>query len=53
MEKSSSSGMGFLAFLGLLFIALKLMGYITWPWIWVLTSFWAPFGVFCLSWDLS
>lgn len=26
--------------LGLLFIALKLTGYITWPWVWILAPFW-------------
>jgi hypothetical protein len=26
--------------LGLLFIVLKLTGYITWSWVWVLAPFW-------------
>ena len=26
--------------LGVLFVALKLMGYIDWAWIWVLSPFW-------------
>lgn len=30
----------FPAALGLLFIGLKLAGYITWPWLWVLAPFW-------------
>ena len=29
--------------LGLIFITLKLMGTITWSWIWVLSPFWIPF----------
>lgn len=33
---------GFPALLGLLFIGLKLTGYITWSWVWVLSPFWVP-----------
>ena len=33
---------GFTSLLGLLFIALKLMGIITWSWWWVLAPLWAP-----------
>lgn len=29
--------MGFLGFLALLFIGLKLTGFIVWPWVWVLS----------------
>jgi hypothetical protein len=36
---------GFLAWLGLLFIGLKLTGYISWPWVWVLSPLWIPFSV--------
>ena len=32
--------MKFLDWLTLLFIALKLTGQITWPWIWVLSPIW-------------
>jgi uncharacterized membrane protein (DUF106 family) len=32
--------MKFLDWLTLLFIALKLTGQITWPWIWVLSPLW-------------
>lgn len=31
--------------LGLLFIGLKLTGYIAWSWLWVLAPFWLPFAV--------
>ena len=31
---------GFLGLLGGLFIALKLMGYISWSWLWVASPFW-------------
>ncbi len=33
--------------MGLLFIALKLTGQITWPWVWVTSPFWIP--VFCVA----
>jgi len=28
--------------LGLMFVAFKLSGTVTWPWVWVLAPFWAP-----------
>ena len=31
--------------LGLIFITLKLTGYITWSWLWVLSPFWIPIGL--------
>ena len=40
--ETSSGGMGFFGFLALLFIALKLTGYVTWSWVWVLSPIWAP-----------
>jgi hypothetical protein len=33
----SSGGMGFLGWLTILFITLKLTGFITWSWFWVLS----------------
>ncbi len=36
-SSSSSSGIGFPGLLTVLFIGLKLTGYINWPWIWVLS----------------
>lgn len=30
------------ALLGIVFIALKVMGYLTWAWIWVLAPIWIP-----------
>lgn len=41
-SSSSSSGIGFFGLLGVLFIALKLTGHITWSWLWVLAPIWAP-----------
>jgi hypothetical protein len=35
-----SSGMQFPGWLTILFIGLKLTGYITWPWVWVLSPLW-------------
>lgn len=40
-EKSSSSGgIGFFGLLGILFIGLKLTGYIDWSWWWVTAPLW-------------
>lgn len=41
--KTNSGGIGFPALLTLLFIGLKLTGYITWSWIWVLSPMWVVF----------
>ncbi len=40
-----TSGVSFLGLLTLLFIGLKLTGYITWSWIWVLAPLWIPMGI--------
>lgn len=37
---SSSGGIGFVGLLTILFIGLKLTGYITWSWWWVLSPIW-------------
>jgi hypothetical protein len=37
---NSNGGVGFVGLLTILFIALKLMGYITWSWWWVLSPIW-------------
>lgn len=31
--------------LGLIFITLKLTGYINWSWLWVLSPFWMPLAI--------
>lgn len=36
---------GFSGLLALLFIALKLLGYIDWSWVWVLAPLWIGFAV--------
>lgn len=47
-ETTSAAGMGFLGWLLLLFIGLKLTGYINWSWWWVLGPIWIPIGVILL-----
>jgi hypothetical protein len=39
------SGVGVSTLLGVLFVGLKLTGYITWPWVWVVAPFWIPWAV--------
>jgi hypothetical protein len=39
-SSSASGGIGFVGLLTLLFIGLKLTGYITWSWLWVLSPLW-------------
>ena len=40
--------MKFLPLLALLFIGLKLTGYIAWTWLWVTAPLWIPLGLFVL-----
>lgn len=40
-----SGGIGFFGLLGILFIALKLCGVVTWPWVWVLAPIWIPAAI--------
>ena len=42
-KSTASSGIGFTGLLAILFIALKLTGYITWSWLWVLAPIWITF----------
>ena len=39
-SSSSSGGIGFTGLLTIVFIVLKLMGYIAWSWWWVLSPLW-------------
>ena len=39
-ESTSSSGIGFAGLLTTVFITLKLIGEIDWPWLWVLSPIW-------------
>lgn len=45
MNNKNTGGVGFLGLLTLLFIGLKLTGYITWSWVWVLAPIWIPFSI--------
>jgi hypothetical protein len=40
-----SGGVGFTTLLALLFIGLKLTGYIAWSWVWVLSPIWIVFAL--------
>lgn len=44
-NSSSSSGIGFFGLLTILFIGLKLTGYIEWSWLWVLSPLWIPIAI--------
>lgn len=39
-SSSSSGGIGFVGLLTIVFIVLKLIGKIAWPWLWVLSPIW-------------
>lgn len=44
-SSSSSGGIGISGLLGVLFVGLKLTGFINWPWVWVLAPFWIPLTI--------
>ena len=46
--KASGGGIGFCGMLTILFIGLKITGYIDWSWLWVLAPIWIP-GVVVVS----
>ncbi len=48
-SSSSSSGIGFLGLLAIVFIVLKLCGTIEWSWWWVLSPIWIPTGLVLLA----
>ena len=47
-SSSSSSGIGFAGLLTVLFVGLKLTGYITWSWWWVLSPIWISWAIFII-----
>lgn len=47
-SSSSSSGIGFGGLLTILFIGLKLTGYINWSWWWVLSPLWIGLLLFVI-----
>jgi len=44
-KNGSTEGVGFLGLLALLFITLKLTGFIDWSWWWVLSPLWIPTSI--------
>ena len=44
-NNGASGGVGFYGLLTILFIGLKLTGYITWSWLWVLSPTWVPLAI--------
>lgn len=44
-EIKTDSSIGFCGLLAILFIGLKLTGYISWSWWWVLSPLWIPFAI--------
>jgi len=44
-SSSKSGGVSFLGLLTILFIGLKLTGYISWSWWWVLSPLWIPLAI--------
>ena len=53
-KQTSSGGIGFFGLLTIVFITLKLTGFINWSWVWVLSPLWFPIiillgiGLICL-----
>ena len=47
--KVSSGGIGFGGVLAIVFIVLKLIGKITWSWVWVLSPIWIPFVIVIIA----
>lgn len=45
---TSGAGIGVCGLLGIVFVALKLLGYINWSWWWVTLPFWGGFA-FCIA----
>ena len=44
-NKNTGGGIGFCGMLTIAFIVLKLTGYITWSWWWVLAPTWIPLAI--------
>ncbi len=45
---SSGGGIGFAGLLAIVFIVLKLTGFIAWSWVWVLAPLWIPLAIVLL-----
>jgi hypothetical protein len=44
-SETRSGGIGFCGLLTVLFIGLKLTGFIAWSWLWVLSPIWIPIAI--------
>ena len=44
-NSTTNSGIGFTGLLTIVFITLKLLGKITWSWLWVLSPVWIPLSI--------
>ena len=42
-KETNYTGIGFFGMLTILFIGLKLTGFVDWSWVWVLSPLWLPF----------
>jgi predicted small integral membrane protein len=45
MKNTSSNSISFLGLLTILFVGLKLTGYINWAWYWILGPLWIPLAL--------
>ncbi len=45
MKNNSTTGIGFFGLLTIVFIVLKLVGVISWSWLWVLSPIWISVGL--------
>ena len=48
-SNAGSGGVGVLGLLGVVFVTLKLTGYIDWNWWWVTAPFWIPFAIIIVA----
>jgi len=46
VNNTNTGGIGFCGLLAIVFITLKLLGIITWSWLWVLSPIWIPIAIF-------
>lgn len=48
-SSSSSGGIGFFGLLTIVFVTLKLLEVIAWPWVWVLAPTWIPLSLLLVA----
>ncbi len=44
-SSTAGGGIGFCGLLTIVFIILKILGFIQWSWLWVLSPLWIPFAL--------